>query len=258
MTNSKIQRNQPFTLIELLVVIAIISILASLLLPALSKARSTARRAVCTNIMKQFGMANAMYADDYAGYQWPDFVGPSTSPATRWDWPENPAICSYLSINSSTVERVYNGTYPDYFWERGYICPDAITAIGTTHNGRHSVVLNIGINITRPANLDSAGISEWYPAYSSTYRGFKESEVSNPGATLQFVDATDRNVVMTRSRGAWYYYKYGEKHLGSTNSASTAYRHTFGANVGFFDAHVEARRDEEIDNNKSLWKVDMD
>ncbi len=72
------RRRRSFTLIELLVVIAVIAILAALLLPALARAKQTAKRAACASNQRQVGVAMRLFLGDhgkYFGDEWPDLGG---------------------------------------------------------------------------------------------------------------------------------------------------------------------------------------
>src|SRR6187401_1104512 len=71
--NSKRRRYRAFTLVELLVVLAIIGLLAALILPSLSRAKTQGFSTICRNHLRQIGFAAQMYLADYRHY--PTFWG---------------------------------------------------------------------------------------------------------------------------------------------------------------------------------------
>ena len=83
--NAIMPRLNKFTLIELLVVIAIIAILASILMPALQSAKSAGQSSSCLNNLKQHGIANLEYAEDFNGWVIPPRMVSITYSTTVFD-----------------------------------------------------------------------------------------------------------------------------------------------------------------------------
>lgn len=113
-----------FTLVEVLVVIAIIAVLASLLLPALSRGRAQGRRAECLSNLRQWGLALQMYADDQNGFT--PRRGQGVRPLANVSRPEDwfNALPPYLTLPTFADVLAQSGASLDTR-PRLFGCPEA-------------------------------------------------------------------------------------------------------------------------------------
>jgi prepilin-type N-terminal cleavage/methylation domain-containing protein/prepilin-type processing-associated H-X9-DG protein len=105
-------RRQGFTLIELLVVIAIIAVLIALLLPAVQSAREAARRAQCTNNLKQLGLATHNYHSQNNVLPAAEmFLGPGFLPGQNglgWSWNASWIVVMLPNLEQTPLYNSYN------------------------------------------------------------------------------------------------------------------------------------------------------
>ena len=225
-----------FTLIELLVVIAIIAILASMLLPALSKAKAKADRIKCLNNLKQIALFMQLYTDDnnevFPGHrnQGLNTDDPARS-LTNW-W--GTTIVPYGNNNSNLFrdpaikgKRLDNGIK----WEWKFNCH----LVGYGYNGYF-----LGIHPYGGDNLTVAGVN------FATKPWFKRTAVVSPAQNLLIGDKQPYGNPPVWGSSLWWPNACMDPKLGNVFEGVEPKRHLASSAVSFNDGHSDIRKDSQI------------
>jgi prepilin-type processing-associated H-X9-DG protein/prepilin-type N-terminal cleavage/methylation domain-containing protein len=221
--------NFSFTLIELLVVVAIIAVLVAMLLPAVAKARESARALVCGNNLRQLNMVHFRWIDDHRGYM----------------------ICRCIPDGYDT--NVHGpGVYgPGYTWsdtwvQRKYVDADWGRVVGTLYSCpsfKSDIAADIRDNTNYGWNLGGLG---WLEDVSMNYHFKSYTRVGDPGRTIAFADSfTCKD------------WQFG--YLIHPLWYPVEYRHNGKGNVGWLDGHVSAQGEAELmEPTYYLWRGNKD
>ena len=243
-----------FTLIELLVVIAIIAILASLLLPVLSKAKEKGRRAGCLSNLRQWALAETMYVDDN-GDALPATKIPNGTPGTPPDYSEDtPRWLDLTDVEYSNRQSgksygrdAWFNALPPYIssqplWKYAlsstgpaqYKTAKSIFQCPTATSLPLDSTLNPGTRVIFQYGMNSKGM--WEQGGKVQVNPVRTGMVKRPSAFVLFSD----NRVQLNEQPYYGTDQVKAGTLGSPQNYTSRFssRHDKGGNIAFSDGHA--------------------
>jgi prepilin-type processing-associated H-X9-DG protein/prepilin-type N-terminal cleavage/methylation domain-containing protein len=256
-----------FTLVELLVVISIIALLLAVLMPALNKARQQAIKMTCAGNVKSLLLSNETYATECQDL----YVAVVGGPEMRYTFNNRTGTNPVWYYNSLFRKIVgYAGEKNIEITKKNPV-PNTLPAKYKCKSDKRTVA-NKGLYMDTMGNITGTSygynrtglLSRKDSGWDYTKPGgytFKRSSIRQVASKLEFMDGMDYSLFDYVANYKLNWDLTGDSiydKTGMTHWNCPSYRHSEGANVGFFDGHVQYLKKQEVWKNATFEWLNID